>query len=86
MSQHGLESSSLLCLDALDAGCWRGLSGRGLSGHGLFGALDGGREGDLALCLDIIDWNAEHLAAYEVGDVDVLDFGRRHCGLWFVVR
>lgn len=47
---------------------------RGCGLHGLVGRPgDCGGERDDVLCLDVLDGDAEHLAANEVGDVDVLD-------------
>lgn len=37
-------------------------------------------EGDLAFCFDLVDGDAEHLAADEVGDVNELCCWGRHCG------
>jgi len=66
--------SSLGLVDAGDAGrgrrvpCWRRVCG----------AWSGGGHVDLALSLDFIERDAEHLAADEVGDVDVLGSRGRH--------
>jgi hypothetical protein len=40
---------------------------------------DGG-DVDLTFGFDLIEGNAEHLAANEVGDVDILSSWGRHCG------
>ena len=68
-------SSSLGLLDAGDAGRGRRVSCR----RRVCGVLRGGGDVDLALSLDFIEGDAEHLAAHEVGDVDVLGSWRRHC-------
>lgn len=68
-------SSSLGILDAGDAGRGRGVS----CWRRVGGVLSGGRDVDLALSLDFVKRDAEHLAAHEIGDVNVLGGWGRHC-------
>ena len=48
----------------------------------------GGGDGDVAFSFDFVKGNAEHLAANEVGDVDVLGCWGRHSehsmGVWLM--
>jgi hypothetical protein len=68
--------SSLRLLDARDAGRGRRIARR----RGVFDGLCGGwRDGDVAFGFDLVEGDAEHLAANEVGDVDVLGYWGGHC-------
>jgi hypothetical protein len=68
--------SSLCLLDARDAG-----RGRRVASRSVFDGLrGGGRHGDVAFGFDLVEGDAEHLAADEVGNVDVLGYWGRHCG------
>jgi hypothetical protein len=74
-------------LDAGDAGGARVAAGEGRRGSrvggGGGGLGSGGHVGGNVLDLDILEGNAQHLAADEVGDVDVLGSWGRHGDGWW---